>query len=82
MCVLKRKHIPDCLLKLNNQIPKYNDDSHLVAERVPFPGPDILTNVHPKGNKEIDDQWRAHGEKRDIDKIFTNCTRSNTHFLS
>lgn len=43
---------------------------------------DVSFYVHPKSDEKINDHRRAHGEKRDIDKIFPDGGSSDTHFFA
>jgi hypothetical protein len=42
----------------------------------------IISYIHPESNKKINDHGGAHGEERDIDKIFTDGGGGNSHFFS
>jgi hypothetical protein len=33
---------------------------------------DVPFDIHPKSNKKIDDHWRTHGDKRNINKILSD----------
>jgi hypothetical protein len=35
---------------------------------IPLRQPDISFNIQPEGENKINDQWRSHGEKRNINK--------------
>jgi hypothetical protein len=40
---------------------------------------DVSFNVHPKSDEKIDDDWRTHGKKRDVDEIFPDGRSSDAH---
>ena len=44
-----------------------------VANRISSGADDVIFNIHPKRNKEIDDNGRTHRNKGDINKIFPDC---------
>ena len=41
----------------------------------------IFFYIQPKSNKKINNQWRAHRNERNIDKIKSYPAGSNSHFL-
>ena len=52
------------------------------TKRIPFADPDIPAEIHPKSGDEIKDYRGTHREKTDIDKILTNGSGGNLHFLT
>ena len=44
-----------------------------VANRISPGAGDVIFNIHPKSNEEINDDGRTHCEKGNINKIFPDC---------
>jgi hypothetical protein len=49
-------------------------------KRISFSRHDISLDIHPEGEYKINDQRRAHGEERDINKpgSYPGCSNSQT----
>jgi hypothetical protein len=41
----------------------------------------ITFDIHPKSYKEIDNHWRTHGDKRNVNKILSNNRSRYTQTL-
>jgi hypothetical protein len=61
---------------MNNGITLMVPDG-IALERLNIP-----LHVHPEGEDKIDDQGRAHGEKRDIHKPVPDATGGNSQVLA
>jgi hypothetical protein len=42
-------------------------------------GKDITLDIHPKGKDEIDDEWRTHGEERNVNEPGADTGSGYTH---
>jgi len=41
-----------------------------------------LPDIHPEGNEKVNNERGSHCKKRNINKVFTDCTGSNAHFFA
>jgi hypothetical protein len=55
-------------LKNENKIALRFTPCALSIEWISLGCRDITFNIHPECQNEIDDQWRSHGKKSNIDK--------------
>ena len=53
-----------------------------VAQRVAFGGKNIVFDIHPKGDEQVDDDGRAHRQERNINKVFADGGRGDAHFFA
>jgi hypothetical protein len=53
-----------------------------IPQRIPPGIDDVSFYIHPESDKKVNDQGRAHGEERNIDKVFADRARSNANFFS
>ena len=53
-----------------------------VPQRVPLGRKDIILNIHPESDEKINDNGRAHGQKRDVDKVLPDGSGSHPHFVT
>jgi hypothetical protein len=53
-----------------------------VFKWVPACGKDIPLDIHPKGQDEINDERRAHGEERDVNEPGPDTGSGYTHSLT
>jgi hypothetical protein len=51
------------------------------TKRIPFADPDIPAQIHPERSNKIEDDRGTHREETNIDKILTNGSGGNLHFL-
>ena len=53
-----------------------------VFDRIPARRQNIAFDIHPESQDKIDDQWRAHSEKRDVNKPGPDTGSGYAHSLS
>jgi hypothetical protein len=53
-----------------------------VTQRIAFRRKNIIFDVHPKSKKEVYNYWRAHRNKRDVNKVLPDGRRCDTHFIA
>ena len=53
-----------------------------VLQWIPAPVPDIIADIDPKSQEHVYDYGRAHGKKRNINKVFADRGIGDTHFFT
>ena len=53
-----------------------------VPNRISPGAGDVIFNIHPKRNEEINDDGWTHREKGNINEIFPDCWWGHSHFFT